>query len=158
MGATIPRPPATLLTEVARQTSRPVPETLTGLSDALQQRFGPSLDAVLLYGSHLHADTGSRGIIDLFIVVNNYKDAYRGSVLRTLNVLLPPNVFYLEVGAGDERLRAKYSVLSRTHLDRGTSRWFHSYVWARLAQPCRIVWVRDDKAREGFTRRSHRLC
>jgi hypothetical protein len=141
-------PPAALLTEVAHQTSRPVPGSLTDLSDALQERFGTSLDAVLLYGSRLHADTGSRGMIDLFVVVNNYKEAYPGPMLRTFNVLLPPNVFYLEVGPAEERLHAKYSVLSRAHLDKGTSRWFHSYVWARLAQPCRIVWARDDVARQ----------
>jgi len=66
-------------------------------------------------------------MIDLFVVVNNYKEAYPGPMLRTFNVLLPPNVFYLEVGPAEERLHAKYSVLSRAHLDKGTSRWFHSY-------------------------------
>jgi hypothetical protein len=56
-------------------------------------------------------------------------------------------VFYVEVGEGAARLRAKYAVLSRADFDAGTSRWFHSYVWARFAQPCRVLYAREESAR-----------
>ncbi len=41
-------------------------------------------------------------------------------------------------------LRTKYAVLSMQDLDRGTSpRWFHSYIWARFAQPTGLLYSRD---------------
>lgn len=152
MPISFPSPPDRLVAEVARQTSRPVPDDLGPLVDALGRRFGESLDAVLLYGSRLHADAGPRGIVDLFVVVDSYANAYRSPVMRAFNRVLPPNVFYFEVGDGEGRLQAKYSVFSAAHLAAGTSRWFHSYVWARLAQPCRLLWARDEATRSDVHR------
>jgi len=102
---------------------------------------------VLHYGSCLHAGDPTDGIVDLYALVRDYRAAYPGAVLRTFNRLLPPNVFYLEVDTGHGKLRAKYSVLSREDFEDGTGRWFHSYVWARFAQPCRVLSARDDATR-----------
>jgi hypothetical protein len=60
--------------------------------------------------------------------------------MRLAAWLLPPNVFYLECDSAAGRLRCKYAVLSIAHFERLVSkRTFHSYFWARFAQPCRIV-------------------
>jgi hypothetical protein len=163
---TPPPVPQALLEEVARQASRPTPEILGRLVRALEERFGDALDAVLHYGSCLHAGDPTDGIVDLFAIVRDYRSAYAGPVHRAFNRLLPPNVFYLEVGEGTGKLRAKYSVLSRSHFEEGTTRWFHSYVWARFAQPCRILhardaatlaWVHETLARSVLTFHAHVL-
>jgi hypothetical protein len=142
-----PPVPQELVAEVARQAARPTPPILDRLVRALEERFGDALDAVLHYGSCLHAGDPTDGIVDLYALVRDYRSAYPGAVLRTFNRLLPPNVFYLEVGDGDGKLRAKYAVLSREDFEDGTRRWFHSYVWARFAQPCRLLSARDEATR-----------
>lgn len=132
------------MAEVARQTSRPTPEVLGKLVHALEERFGDALDAVLHYGSCLHAGDPAEGIVDLYALVRDYRSAYPGVALRAFNRLLPPNVFYVEVGEGAGKLRAKYAVLSRRDFEEGATGWFHSYVWARFAQPCRVLQARDE--------------
>ena len=141
---TRPLVPKELVAEVARQSSRPTPPVLGTLVHALEERFGDALEAVLHYGSCLHAGDPADGVVDLFAVVRDYGRAYPGAVLRAFNRLLPPNVFYIEVGSGAGKLRAKCAVLSRADFEAGTSRWFHSYVWARFAQPCRVLHARDE--------------
>ena len=139
--------PSELLSEVAAQASRPVPEALGALVRLLQDRFGDSLRSVLLYGSCLHAGDPTDGIVDLYAVVGDYRSAYPARVLRWFNALLPPNVFYAEVTDGGVTLRAKYAVLSAGDFSDGATRWFHSYVWARFAQPVRLLYARDADAR-----------
>ncbi len=140
---TLPPVPQALLEEVALQASRPTPAVLDRLVDALDERFGDALEAVIHYGSCLHAGNPTEGIVDLYAIVRDYRSAYPGALLRFFNRVLPPNVFYLEVGEGAGKLRTKYSVLSRSDFEAGTTRWFHSYVWARFAQPCRVLHARD---------------
>ena len=48
--------PAALVAERASQCRRRVAEDFSVLADALRERFGGSLDALLLYGSCLGAD------------------------------------------------------------------------------------------------------
>jgi hypothetical protein len=58
--------------------------------------------------------------------------------------LLPPNVFYLEAPFEGRVVRAKYAVISLADFEAGASgRWFHPYLWARFAQPCRLAYCRD---------------
>lgn len=144
---TPPTPHPALLEEVARQASGPVPEGVAPLEGHLRERFGDALSAVLLYGSCLHAGTVEGGIVDVYAVVRDYRAAYPGRALRLLNEVLPPNVFYLEVPSGGATLRAKVAVLSEAHFCAGATEWFHSYVWARFAQPSRLLYARDGEAR-----------
>ena len=138
--------PPELLSEIVAQSSRPVPEVLDPLVRLLQDRFGDSLRSVLLYGSCLHAGDPTEGIVDLYAVVSDYRAAFSAGVLRWFNTLLPPNVFYAEVTEGGVTLRAKYAVLSAADFSDGATRWFHSYVWARFAQPARVLYARDADA------------
>lgn len=138
-----PTPDADLLAEVAWQSSRSTPAVLGALVRRLHERFGEGLDAVLLYGSCLHSGDPADGIVDLYALVRDYRAAYSSRFHRWFNEVLPPNVFYVEVAEGGAMLRAKYAVLSLEDFAEGATSWFHSYVWARFAQPCRILWTRD---------------
>ncbi len=139
-----PVPDADLLAEVVWQSSRATPGVLRALVRWLRARFGEELDAVLLYGSCLHAGDPTDGIVDVYALLRDYRTAYPSRLHRWLNALLPPNVFYAEIVEGGMALRAKYAVLSSDDFRRGATRWFHSYVWARFAQPSRVLWARDE--------------
>ncbi len=139
-------PPAALVAEVHRQASQPVSPLLDALVDVVRDRFGGALDAVVMYGSCLHDNDVTDGLVDLYAIVDDYRAAYTKQRLRWFNRLIPPNVFYMEADAGKAKLRCKYAVLSRAHFEAGCSTWFHSYVWARFAQPVRLLYARDDRA------------
>ena len=143
--------PSELITQVARECHQPVSSDFALLVDALEARFGDSLDAVMLYGSCLHSSSSlEEGIADLYAIVSNYRDAYPQRYLGLLNTWMPPNVFYLEVSHHDKTLRAKYAVISADDFKRGATVWFHPYIWARFAQPSRLLFVRDEKTRQAI--------
>jgi hypothetical protein len=140
--------PDILVSEVAHLSSMPVAADFSLFVEELKLRFGASLDAILLYGSCLRAREIADGVADFYVVVNNYHNAYRESHLCYLNAWLPPNVFYLEVSAQDKKFRAKYAVVSTGDFEQGTRRWFHPYLWARFAQPVRLLHARDEVLRK----------
>jgi len=123
------------------------------LTEELIRRHGEAISAVVYYGSGLR--TGDEGdvVLDLLIVVDDYREFYAKRWLSFCNALLAPNVFYLEtpLGAGSEErtVRCKYAVISRALLLAGTSpRTLQVYYWGRLSQPCILVHARDDASRE----------
>jgi hypothetical protein len=140
--------PHILVAEVAHLSSMPVTADFSLFVEELKSRFGSSLDAVLLYGSCLRAREIADGVADFYVVVNSYHNAYQESHLCYLNAWLPPNVFYLEVSEQDKEFRAKYAVVSTEDFEQGTRRWFHPYLWARFAQPVRLLYTRDEALRE----------
>lgn len=103
--------------------------------------------AILLYGSgnSVLKDAAVDAVLfDFYVIAPDYDAAYRSRLLKIANILLPPNVFYIECESPLGRLRAKYAVLSITHFEKLVSRrTFHSYFWARFAQPSRIVVASD---------------
>lgn len=109
------------------------------LLEAIGQRYGTSVVAVLIYGSCMRSNDPFDGLVDLYVLVDDYTKAYQNRWLSWSNRLLPPNVFYLETGHSGSRLRAKYALLSVRDFERGV-RWFHSYLWGRFAQPCRMIY------------------
>lgn len=141
-------PPANLVADIARQCERSVAKETSLLADSMKTRFGPALDAVILYGSCLRSEHFTEGVVDLYVVVSSYREAYSQAPLRYLNSWLPPNVFYLELDAAGVKIRAKYAVISVSDLERGCTRWFHSYIWSRFAQPTRLLFVRDQVIRD----------
>ncbi len=107
-------------------------------------RHGKAVEAVLMYGSCLRSGDPFDGLVDLYVLVDDYTKIYPARWLTLANRLLPPNVFYLEAEAQSRVLRAKYAVLSRRDFARGM-RWFHSYLWGRFAQPCCLLYRRDPE-------------
>lgn len=128
----------------ARSVAAPTPG-VESLCDGLRARFGSALQGILFYGSCLRERQESEGLVDLYVLVDTYRNAYEGMALGLLNWALPPNVFYLEQPlAGGGVVRAKYAVLTLADFRRGTAKtWFHSYLWGRFAQPCALVYARD---------------
>lgn len=141
--------PIRLLSEVAWESNKETSPDLVPLVDSLRMRFDESLDAVMLYGSCLHSAVSlDEGIVDLYVIVNSYYQAYPERYLANLNTWLAPNVFYLEIPYQERILRAKYAVISTKDFERGAQFWFHPYIWARFAQPSRMLYFRDDAVRE----------
>jgi hypothetical protein len=114
--------------------------------------FGDDVQAILFYGSCLHKGEDIEGLFDLYVLVNTYGTVNRTRIQATLNRLLPPNVYYMEVLYGEQTVRAKYAIVSLHDFKKGTSNsWFHSYLWARFCQPTAMVYVRNDKVAEQVT-------
>lgn len=106
----------------------------------LHARCGQHIQAVLLYGSYLRGVRDT--LLDFYVVVDDYRGAL-GSVLSGAAArALPPNVYYLAVGEGADRVRAKYAVVTMRQLRREAAFGLHPYFWARFAQPARIVYAR----------------
>lgn len=141
--------PPRLISLIRQETSRETPSSLRPLIEAILARYGDAAQAMLYYGSCFRKGDDSNGIVDLYLVVDSYRHAYRRGSYALLNTLLPPNVFYLEVPYDGGVRRAKYAVFSCQDLQRGAAmRRFHSYLWARLAQPMALVYARNDQVAE----------
>lgn len=129
---------------VAVELARPVGAGASALASQVRSMYGDAVRAILFYGSCLRKQDDFEGVLDLYVLVDRYRDAYRNPLLVIVNALLPPNVFYLETQVGGRTVRAKYAVLSLAHLRRSTARSaFTSYFWARFAQPSALVYAAD---------------
>jgi hypothetical protein len=121
---------------------------LAQLLERLRSRFHDTVCATLLYGSCLRSGDIYDGLLDLYLVCDSYRAAYRRRLPAAANWLLPPNVFYAESRLGDKTLRSKVTVISLRDFRRGCSQaWFESYIWGRFAQPTRILYCRDQQTR-----------
>lgn len=115
---------------------------------ALLRRHGDAVDAILFYGSCLRSGDLFDGVVDLYLIVRDYRSFYISRLQALANRLLPPNVFYLEVPVGKVVVRLKYAVVSERDFAHGVSRrWFHSYLWGRFTQPFAVAFARDDACR-----------
>jgi Phosphatidate cytidylyltransferase, mitochondrial len=132
---------------IERQLSARSPDAVVALGETLRARFGSRVQAVLFYGSCRRADDVTGGIVDLYVLVDDYRAAYAAFMPALANRILAPNVYYLEIAFGGDTARAKYAVISLEQFERGTSRWFHPYLWGRFAQPCGLLYAADAAVR-----------
>jgi hypothetical protein len=139
--------PTQQLTDLlAQSTPQTFSSELLALRDALLQQYNDTVDAMLFYGSCLRSGDALDGLVDLYLVVDDYRNAYRKPLHVLFNRLLPPNVYYLEIKVDGNRVRCKYAVISLQDLELGTSpKWFHSYLWGRFSQPCGVLYSRNDE-------------
>ncbi|MGD8692939.1 MAG: hypothetical protein PVI74_03750, partial [Syntrophobacterales bacterium] len=138
--------PPLLTTLIDQESSSPAPPGVRALADELLNLYGDAAQAILFYGSCLRAGDDSDGIVDLYLLVDSYRTAYRSRRQAFTNKLLPPNVFFLELPVRDRVVRTKYAVLTLEVFQRGTSeQWFHSYLWGRFAQPVGLIYARDSQ-------------
>jgi len=111
----------------------------------IQQRYGDGLQAVLIYGSYLRGKRDT--LLDFYVLLDSYRSmpsAWQGVLGRAL----PPNVYQIHHGAPPDEIRAKYALLSLAGFERAVSRDFHSYFWARFAQPCGILYCRNEQVEQ----------
>jgi hypothetical protein len=119
--------------------------------DAIRQRHGERVAAILLYGSYLRGKRDT--LLDFYVLLTELSGALPGRVQEAGNRLLPPNVYYLSLPEGVQggqrqtAVRAKYATLSLRQFERGM-RHFHGYFWARFVQPAGLPFVRDDESRQ----------
>ena len=129
---------------IAEELARPVDQRVTDMAAAVAASFQGSARAVLFYGSCLREQQLDGLMLDFYLIVDDYRAAYGKRWLATANRLLPPNVFPFTFNG----LSAKYAVLSEADFARECSPLAGSVsVFARFAQPARLVWVHDDAAR-----------
>jgi hypothetical protein len=147
--------PSQLLELIKIQPEPDLPPGIRALADVARGLHGDSVRAVLFYGSCLRTGNIHDGLVDLYLLVDDYREAFEGRSLAILNWLVPPNVFYLEVPFQGHLLRAKYAVLTLSDFRSGTERWFHSYIWGRFCQKSGLIYIEDegvaDKLQKSFS-------
>jgi hypothetical protein len=136
--------PEQVLDLISAHSPQDAPPGLRALADAARSHHGESVRAVLFYGSCLRTGNIHDGLVDLYLLVDDYRSAFKSRTLAILNRLLAPNVFYLEIPFEGQTLRSKYAILTLTDFRNGTGRWFHSYLWGRFCQKSGLVYVQDD--------------
>jgi hypothetical protein len=101
--------------------------------------------AVLFYGSCLRSEQLEGQMLDFYLIVSNYDAAYDQKWLAKWNRRLPPNVFPFQFGD----LMAKVAVLSEQDFhDLNRPAASAVSVWARFAQPSRLLWAADEDAQK----------
>jgi len=111
----------------------------------IKQRYGQGLLAVLIYGSYLRGKRDT--LLDFYVLLDSYASmpkAWQGWLAKAL----PPNVYQIHHGQPPDEIRAKYALLTLGRFENAVRRDFHSYFWARFAQPCGILYCRDEEVRE----------
>jgi hypothetical protein len=143
-------------------------EALTPVTDpgvqalvaAIQARSEAPVRAVLFYGSGLWQGVTPDKVQDFYALTDRQRDFDRRTVVAALGRLLPPNVYYLETDAPDAapesmeeapRLRAKCAVMRWDQFAAAArGRAATPHIWARFAQPCRIVYTEGAATREAL--------
>ena len=128
---------------VAQELSVDVAPQISDFAAAIAAQYPGAARGVLFYGSCLRTEELAGQMLDFYLIVSSYEAAYGQSWLVRANTLLPPNVFPFE-HAG---LMAKVAILSEMDfhmLNRPEASAVS--VWARFAQPSRLVWCEDEVA------------
>lgn len=104
---------------------------------------------VLFYGSCLRSDQLEGQMLDFYLIVSSYEEAYNKGWMVKANKWLPPNVFPFQY----EGLIAKVAILSEA--DFKNLNCFNAStvsVWARFSQPTRLLWFYDEDSRKHIVR------
>ena len=134
----------TLRALVEEELSQPVDPRVSAMAEAIAAKHGEASRAVLFYGSCLREKQLDGLMLDFYLIVSDYRSAYDRKWLAQANALIPPNVFPFQ----HDGLAAKYAVLSEADFDRLNGPETRNVsVWARFAQPSRLVWFADEVAR-----------
>lgn len=129
---------------VDEEFAQPVDPRVCDMAAALAVEYPGAAQAVLFYGSCLRESQLDGLMLDFYLIVSDYRAAYGQGWLARANALIPPNVFPFKHGG----LMAKYAVLSATDFHRlNGCETRNVSVWARFAQPARLVWSADAAAR-----------
>ena len=134
------------LSELVREElATPVDPRVAAMAAAIAAGYPGSARAVLFYGSCLRESELDGLMLDFYLIVSDYGDAYPKRWMAAANRLIPPNVFPFQHNG----LIAKYAVLSEADFHRLNGAGTRNVsVWARFAQPSRLVWAVDETARD----------
>lgn len=128
------------------QITQPASPAMDAVKNSLFEIYPGAIQAILYYGSCLRSNNPFDGLVDLYVLVNEYSAAYpKQRLLALSNRMLPPNVYYLETAVQQHIIRAKYAVFTVTDFEKACSRaWFNSYIWGRFCQPSRLLFALDN--------------
>jgi len=125
-----------------------VPPVLVAARD-IARRYGDQVAGIVFYGSCLRTGEIIDKVLDFYVIVDSYKEAYGSRALAAANKILPPNVFYHEIEHDGVLLRSKYAVLSlEDYHFRVSERCLNVSIWARFCQPAVLLMARDEKIRD----------
>ncbi len=129
---------------VANELAVPVLPRVQAFAAHIAAQYPQAARAVLFYGSCLRSEQLEGQMLDFYLIVTDYEAAYESKALAKWNRRLPPNVFPVQ----HDSLMAKVAVLSEADFhDLNRPAASAVSVWARFAQPSRLVWAADDAAR-----------
>ena len=133
---------------ISAELAQSVDARVADMGAAIATAHKDAARGVLFYGSCLREQKLDGMMLDFYLIVSNYRSAYRKRWLAVANNLVPPNVFpFVHNG-----LTSKYAVLSEMDFARECSpRARSTSVYARFAQPARLVWCADEMARASIT-------
>jgi hypothetical protein len=145
--------PAALVQLIASENAAPAAPSIVAVAEAARRRHGRGIAAVLFYGSCMRNGDDVGSVVDLYLLADSYETVHRGPLMRLLNRLLPPNVYFIEAPFADRTVCAKYALLTLEQFERlVTQRTLESYFWARFAQPTVVLWAREPPIRDRITR------
>jgi hypothetical protein len=129
---------------VSAELGEAVDTRVSAMAVAIAGLYPGAARAVLFYGSCLRERQLEGLMLDFYLIVSDYRAAYGGSWMAPANRLIPPNVFPFQ----HDGLVAKYAVLSEADFHRlNGPEPLSVSVWARFAQPSRLVWSAGPDAR-----------
>ena len=132
---------------IKEELAEPVDPRVSAFASAIAAQYGDASRGVLFYGSCLRTTELEGQMLDFYLIVSTYEAAYGKSWLVIANKLLSPNVFPAE----HDGLVAKVAVLSEADFYRlNRTEASAVSVWARFAQPSRLVWCADEAAEQAI--------
>lgn len=129
---------------IAGELDQPVAPAIQRLVDRIRG-VGQDVLAILFYGAGLWKSPAEDTVFDFYVLTGSYRRFDDRRLHALFGYFLPPNVYYLEV----DELRCKFAVIRFDQFRKGASgRGLTTQIWARFAQPCRLVYCRDNAVRE----------
>jgi hypothetical protein len=127
---------------VAEELTQKLPQPVTALAARIAEQRGPSVLALLFYGSTLR--TGDiESLLDFYVLVDDLK-SWQSDAVVWPHLLLPPRVEYLEQDVDGVLLRAKLAILTIAQFERlMRADALNTTVWARFCQPVALAYRRD---------------
>ncbi len=119
-------------------------EVLQAFVEEINSKLNFSVLGVVFYGSCMRSRKYQDAMLDFYVIVDKYSNAYRNYWYRIGNHLLPPNVFFIQTYVNGQTYRAKYAVMTQQGLLTAVSKGFHSYFWARFTQPISYIYASND--------------
>jgi hypothetical protein len=127
--------------------TRTAPGAALRLAEVIRERLGPAVAAIVFYGSCLRRQT-SEGVLDFYVLVDDYASTSSSRWLAWAGAAFPPNVFYIECAGDGETLRSKFALVSVRDFAQGAAPGgWRPGIWARFCQPALAVYARDANAR-----------
>lgn len=143
------QPDPRLTALVTAELEQAVDPAVAAVARAARDAHGPAVSAVLFYGSCLRDGYRDGLMVDLYVLIDDYSAVHRSRLMRRLNRLIPPNVYFLEARHANGTVRAKYALVSLAQFERRMAPDVSNpYFWARFAQPTGLVWAREAHVRE----------